>query len=110
MFALFICHRKDVRWDALLTREVVSVEHLRSSVIRAPREMVLLAGCTVVPWRLNGVKTMCFLLKTTVIYFVLLTFSDRFLLSYQIIAPPTTYIRYPISSLESIFGGRACST
>ena len=62
------------------------------------------------PWRLRGVKTVRFILKATVIAFVLLTFSDRFLLSEPTLAPPIAYTRYPISSLESIFGGRACST
>lgn len=98
-----------VHWDALLTGEVVSMEHLRSSVICITRDLVLLGDCTVLPWRLSGVKTVCFLLKTTVISFVWLTFSDRFLLSHYNIAFPTTYIRYPILFRDSNFGGRTCS-
>lgn len=40
-----------------LTGELVSIDSLRSSVICTPRDLVLLTNCTVLPWRLSGVRT-----------------------------------------------------
>lgn len=57
MFALFICHRRCVHCSSLLTGELVSIESLGSSVICTPRDLVLLTNCTMLPWRLSGVKT-----------------------------------------------------
>ena len=97
--ALLILLRKWSRVCAFLTSAVVLVFHERSFVMCTPRNFVLFTDSTALPLMMSGMCVGCFFLKSTVIYFVLLTLRSRLFLSHQLMSSCTSSL-YAESSLS----------
>ena len=96
--ALLILLRKWSRVCAFLTSAVVLVVYERSFVMCTPRNFVLFTDSTALP-SMSGMCVGCFFLKSTVIYFVLLTLRSRLFLSHQLMSSCTSSL-YAESSLS----------